>query len=193
MTRTNLIIKYGLEPEVDSLLENGYSTYSIRDVIRNNHSDEPELVKISHMAVQRYKERKDENQLIELDEKGEDLVDFVKRDYKETSDEIRKELNKWSTRLDKLYKKAEKDGSYSDLTKVIQQSNKNMMDKLKLSESKMFHLGKQIKNVGEINQKKIQNLNIIMIDIAENDLCPECRERVLNKINKIYTKNVDTN
>jgi len=191
MTKTNLIIKYNLQDEVDALLDNGYSTYSIKDVIRNNYSDKPELSKISHMAIQRYKETRSKNKLIELDESGEDLVEFLKEEYKNTTDQIKKELKKWSNRIDDLYKKAEQDGSYSDLAKVIQQANKTLMDQLKLSESKMFHLGKQVRNIGDINQKKVQNLNIIMVDIA-NDLCPDCRIKALNKLKGLYANNVDT-
>jgi len=191
MTKVNLIIKYKLQNEVNPLLDNGYSTYSIRDIIRKNHSDEPELAKISHMAVQRYKEIREKNKMIEADKSGKDLVEFIKDDYKDTTNNIKKELNKWSSRIDKLYKKAEKDGSYSDLAKVIQQANKTLMDQLKLSESKMFHLGKQIRNAGDINQKKVQNLNIIMVDIA-NDLCANCRVKALNKLQSLYNENVDT-
>jgi len=184
MTKVNKIVKNKIESFVDPLLDNGYSVYTISDMIKDNYSDNPDLKNGSHMMVQRYKEHRDKSKLIEVDQSGEDMVEFVKQEYRDTVSSIRKEINKWKKRNDELYKKAETDGSISDVAKVIKQANDTLMNELKVSESKLDRLGRQIKSIGDINQKKVQNLNIIMIGLA-NKLCPECKKRILEELSKL--------
>ena len=188
MTKTNKIIKYGLQGEVNSLLNNGVSTYKIAEIIKNDHQDEPGLKSCSHMVVQRYKEIKEKNKLQEVSENPEkDLSEVIINDFRKANQEIINDIKRWSKKAEELYAEAEEDGSYNDRAKILKEVRDGLAQQLRAWESKVQYGARQIRHAGDINQKKIQNLNIVLVDIA-NDLCDDCKLKALKKLSEIASE-----
>jgi len=187
MSRANLITKFGLEKEVDTLLENGYSVYKISEIIQSQHQDNPELVNLSHMAVQRYRDSRDKDKLELINDKGEDVSDIIVEEFREANKHICEGIRSLIEEGKTLYKKTEDEGSLQDQIKAHKEKRDDLVQLLKTYESRIQYGVRQIKFVDQINQKKVQNLNIIMVDIA-NDLCPECKRQILEKLKNIVSE-----
>jgi len=187
MTKVNLITKYGLENEVNSLLENGYSVFKVRDVVRGKHQDIPELANISHMAIQRFKDSKIEKDLIELDDRGEDLSEVLRKEYLDATKTFLEQTEWLTIEAKALYEEAKQDGSIMDRAKIIKELRDNINQEQKIWEGKMNYGARQFKIADNISQKKVQNLNIFMIDLA-NNLCPECKRQILEKLKNIVSE-----
>jgi len=184
MTKENKIVKHELESEVNDLLDNGYSVYKISDLIKNKYSDKKDLRNISPMSIQRYKDTRSKRELIDIESEGRDPTDIITKQFMNATEEFLDEVKFLTKESKLLYKEAKKEGTLIDRAKILKELRDNINQKQKIWESKMNYGTRQMRNLGDINQKKVQNLNVIMIDIA-NDLCPDCRMKALNKLAKL--------
>ena len=184
MSRISKVIKYNLESEVNPLLDGGYSSAKIAEIIKKNHSEEKELQNISHMSIERYKPLRSKQELVVMAEQGVNVSEFLSRQLLMESADIMEKIQKWEDKVNKLYDKAEKDGTIRDMSGVAKIALENLLSQIKVRESTIQYGIQRMSQNQDNNEAKYQTLNITMVGLAD-ELCQKCRKKALEKIRSI--------
>jgi len=178
MSKENKIIKYGYQDEVDTLLDNGYSTYKVAEFI-NSKADATK--KISHMVVQRYKDSMKERDMEQMIDAGEDPAEIIISDFRKG---IRTNIKKVDNAIGKatiILEKLENSEDTSLQLKAIDTLIKALDQEKKSWLSLVQNGTRQLKIYGDVNIKKEQNIKLLLLSWSKH-LCPECRKKISNVI-----------
>jgi len=147
MSNVNKIIKYGIESEVDPLLDDGVSVYKIAEIISTNHQDNPELRNCSHMVPQRYKETREKDKINDIIEAGKDPTDVINKEFISKLNEIIERFKKWSDEAESLYEEAKTDGTLMERVKILKEIRDNIAQERKSLESLKQYGTRQQSNI----------------------------------------------
>ena len=183
MTKENKIIKYGLEPEVDIMLDSGLSLNEICTTIKNNHSDIIDLQNLSSMSIMRYRDSKNKKAIEEQIDEGGDPVDTFLKEFNGAIRSLMQKNEKWDRRVEELWQECKDDASIIEKAKVIKEARDNREQSKKEWLALAQYGVRQTSNIYNINLKKEQNVKIMLLEWAR-DLCPVCKEKIFNEISK---------
>jgi len=183
MSKQCKIKKWGLEEEVQSLLDEGKSNYAIAKHISEKYVDIPELAKVNKMTIGRYVNKLDEE---EIEDKLEVIKDPTGLITQEFNTRMRKNIidAEEMNNLVMSYKnKLESDDlttrDLKDMLKAWQTANDQMRKNLvSIREYTDHHIIKPTQNI--IYKKEI-NIKNTLLDFAR-ELCPECRKKVFSML-----------
>ena len=183
MPRVNKIIKYGLEKEVNPLLDEGYSSYKIAEVIKQTHPEEEELQNISHMSIERYIPTREKDKLMVLADQGVNVTEYLSKQLLMETHEIMSKIHNLCDEADKLYQEAKSDESstYKDKVSILKELRENLQQQTRVLESRIQYGARQMKHNNQNQEKKYQTLNITLVQMAD-DLCPKCKKKILEKL-----------
>lgn len=196
MTKVNKIIQYNLEPEVRRLHNAGLSVYEIADTVSNNHEEEG--ITISHMSVQRFLTFDKINTLRNEMKEGNSPEMNLRNEFREKMYDLDDETHQALRESKLLYKeamkllrKANKSDNISTQLSVLRTVEGTLKQKINTLEqirrdwntlviegyNRQFN---QIDKAKEVNFVEVNNMLIAFI----NELCPECKKRVVGLIKK---------
>ena len=182
------IIKYGLEPEVDPLLDQGISLDNIAEQVKSNHPEIIDLNGLSAMAIMRYRDKKDRDNIEEDIVDGNDPVDTFLKEYGEAIRKLMKINEKWDDRVEQLWQDNKDDATVIEKAKIIKEARDNRDQSKKEWESLARYGTRQTSNIYNINLKKEQNTKIMLLNWSKeilDGLCSECKAKSRDKIMKL--------
>lgn len=177
MTKVNKIVKYNLEEEADTLLDQGVSLSMIADTIKSNHPDIIDLQGLSSMAIMRYRDSKDKDEILKDTEEGKDSVNTFLKEYNDAIRKLMKKNEKWDERVEDLWKGCKDDASIIEKAKIIKEARDNREQSKREWIALAQYGTRQTSNIYNINLKKEQNIKLMLLNWSK-DLCPECRRKV---------------
>jgi len=182
------IVKYGLEPEVDPLLDNGISLAEIADKVVSNHPEIVDLQGLSSMAIMRYRDKRNRNKIEDDLEDGNDPVDTFLKEYNEAIRKLMTKNEKWDDRVEQLWQECKDDASIVEKAKIIKEARDNREQSKKEWNALAKYGVRQTSNIYNINLKKEQNTKIMLLNWSKeilDGLCSECKAKSRNKIMKL--------
>jgi len=177
MTKVNKIIKYELENEVDSLLENGVALHRIASIIKDNHPDIKDLQKISNMSIMRYRDTREKQKLEEVIADGGDPVDEFTNEFKSAVRDLVKKTDAIYDEALSILSEAKNSDNITDKLKALKEVRDSLETQRKNFISLQQYGQRQQSNIYNINMKKENNIKLMLLDYA-NQLCPKCRNKV---------------
>jgi len=190
--KQNKIIKWNLEDEVIRLDGEGKSNQAIAEHIQKKYADIPELSEISAMSINRFLQSNDENRIqIQLD-RTKDPSSTIQKEFNikmresiQDAENARLTINKYMERLknEDLTTK-EVNNIISSWQKINDQYRKNLVSLREFTENRI------IRPTQNIIYKKEINIKNLLLDVSR-DLCPVCRKRVKEKLEKLKEENKD--
>jgi len=175
--KENKIIKYGLEAEVDTMLDQDMSLADVASAIKLNHPDIEDLKDISSMSIMRYRNSRDQLNISEKIEEGKDPVSEFITEYRNA---IKSLLDKSDTLYKEsleLLEQAKQSESMPDKLKAVKEVRDNIEQERKAWVSLAQYGVRQTSNIFNINVKKEQNIKVMLLNWSK-DLCPACRSKV---------------
>jgi hypothetical protein len=184
MTRISKIEKHGLRDKFESLVEAGFNDYQIRDKLRKDYIDNPDIKNISVMAINRERDKLDTKKIEHIIETSDNPIATITKEVEKDINNAIKELKYWSTEAKSLYERTKQDGTYRDQTAALKTNMDNLNNRVRALESKLHNFGRAINKTENIKEKKEQNLNIMLLELGNslNSLCPECKKKALIEI-----------
>jgi len=183
MAKENKVIKYGLESEVDMMLDQGMSLAEIATNIKQSHVDIIDLQDLSSMSIMRYRDSRDKENIINIEEEGGDSIDKFLKEYNNAIRSLMKKNEKWDERVEKLWQECKDDTSILEKVKIIKEARDNREQSKKEWMALAQYGVRQTSNIYNINLKKEQNVKIMLLEWAK-DLCPICREKKFKEISQ---------
>lgn len=184
MGRKSKIEKYGLENKVIELKEKKDKSYGeIASIIQDEYSDVPELKKISTMSISRYMQKKNQGEIEEILDNEDNPGSVILQEFKGKMRELLADAETLKKRNEDLLEDAiDDDKSINEVTKLIKTQNRNL-DQIRknivtLMEYSDRRFRKPIDNI-QVNQQI--NVKNTILDFTKH-LCPECKEKVHNKV-----------
>jgi hypothetical protein len=175
--KENKIIKYGLEAEVDSMLDQDMSLADTAEAVKMNHPEIEDLSDLSSMSIMRYRNSRDQLNMIKTDEEGGDSVGIFLKEFNSSIRELMRKNEKWDDRIEKLWQECKDDGTILDKVKIIKEARDNREQSKKEWTALAQYGVRQVSSITNINVKKEQNIKIMLLNWSK-DLCPLCRSKV---------------
>jgi len=203
MARKSKLAELGLEKEASEIRKEGHGWEVTAQILNERHHDliydtfgEP----LSHMAIKRGIQGYDKKNLTQIIEKGEeDIIEVMQSEYNDAILKIIKSLHRLEKDFKKVRKIAEESGNVNDMVKANLAELKRFEEIRKHWESLQQFTIRQVSNIGDINLKKDKEVKVLMLNFSnelmdiEKDLCDECREGYLKRIEALMTKIANDN
>ena len=155
----------------------------ISKLINDTHSD----IKVSPMAIQRYKDYRDSTRLVTLQKSGEidSITDYLAGEMLKKGDEIINKLNNIVESTEELLNSAIKDNaSYKDLVSIKRELRESMKQQIDTLQSVMNYGVRRIREADRGGERKAQTMNILIVELGEN-LCDNCKAVLLEKLKNL--------
>lgn len=180
MTRVTKIEQHGLESEANELLDLGYSRHKVAKVLSEKHDD----INLSDMAVQRYADKRNDNQLVDLRKSGEieSVSEYLIEQLLKETNAMFDEINDIKDMAKELYDNP--DARVSDKINILKQLINTINQQLKTWESRVNIGTRQIQRANTDGEKQAKTMNVLVIELADY-LCDNCKAKLLDMLQKM--------
>jgi len=175
MGQVSKIVQHGLEDEVRQLARAGFSRENIASHINHTHND----VQVSHMAIQRFLESNEVQEIRKELDAGTDLESQLRAELREGIDEQLKETEEIFKIMKKALKRIVKEGDDIKTIKAAKDTLSAIDQTVKALNTKVESGYKRFANIQKAEKINYVQINNLLIDISDK-LCDNCRNKIID-------------
>jgi len=181
MTKVNKIVQYGLEQEVNNLVNAGFSQDEIASHLRQAHPDISDLSALSAMSINRYLKSAKIGEYLDTVEGGDDPEELLRAEFREKMYELEEQTLEIYKIMRTELKKVAKTADSIDIIRAAKDVLTSMEQRRKNWSTFLEQAYRQFGYAKEAKQTNLIQINNFLVDISR-ELCPNCRKKIVDMI-----------
>lgn len=181
MPKINKIVQYGLEKEVNELVNMGFSQDEIASHLRQTHPEITDLASLSAMSINRYLKNAKIDGYLDTIDKGDDPEELLRAEFRDKMYELEENTLEVYKIMRTELKKIALTGESSDIIRAAKDVLTSMEQRRKNWSTFLEQAYRQMGWAGEAKQTNMIQINNFLVDMSK-ELCPTCRKKVVDLV-----------
>jgi len=177
------------EEEAKSLRKDGKGWIEIANCMNRKYPDDGGY---SHMAIKRGLASYEKSLVEQMMDEGENPIAALDKEFHKEIRKIIKRTSKFMEIVREMVDNARKSGDIGDMSKALTLAFKGLPEERRNWESLLHSTFGQVKNIGEVNANKEQDIKILINNFSgdiiklRKELCDDCKKKADELIEELF-------